>query len=140
VSGLFDGLDPAERELARRLARADFAADSRARAGLRARLLARGPRRPAARPALAAAALAVLLVAPLRVVLRRLSAPAPRYARGENGLPVLPGRFDADGADAGRVEETPDGRRIVWDVDGERLALETRRVTIDELFVRRPMR
>jgi len=136
VSGRFEDLDPDDRELARRLSRADFSADSRVRESLRARLLARGraPRRSPLAPALTAAALAALLVVPLRTFLLRTAA-RPRYARGEHGLPVLPGRFDSDAAGAPVVEETATGRRVVWNVDGDSYILESRRITADELFV-----
>lgn len=124
-----------------RLSGADFSRESRVRAGLKARLLARRPRRL---PALAAAAAVLALLAP--AAWRELRpAPATLYPRGELGLPVLPGRLPGESAAAeavvrsvpGRVEVSDGRRRVIWSLDGGTYVLETRRTSIEELFVRR---
>jgi hypothetical protein len=111
VTGFDDDLEA--RELADRLARADFSGDSRVRKSLRARLLAAPSRRL---PAVAAWALAAILTAIVPFALPSKSH-APRFARGENGLPVLPGRLPASG-----VAEEP--------------VFVSRRTSLDEIFVK----
>lgn len=127
-------LPPEDRALGRRLAGADLGGDAVKRAALRARLLARGPRQ--GRPFVRTAVLAAAVVAAAFLLPPRRGGP-PRFARGEHGLPVLPGRLDADPSAVARVEETATGRRLLWDVDGERFVLESRRITIDDVFARR---
>jgi len=139
--------DPEARELAERLARTDFSADSRVRASLRARLLAgRGAERPGRfRPAAALAFAAALVVFALPFLTKEPAEPGPSFPRGEQGLPVLPGRLSAAAAAAppvfetapARVVERADGRRsLSWSVGGATYVFESRRATLDDIFQR----
>lgn len=112
--------DPEARALAARLAKTDFAADGRAGRRVRARLKA-GPRREAraARGLAAASLAAALAVLVLPFALKGPSAPPPQFPRGPEGLPVLSGRLPA------------------WGAGAPETVIETRRVTIDDLIVKR---
>jgi hypothetical protein len=159
--------------VSRRLARTDFSADSRIRVGLRAALLRKrragisAPRVAVLSAALAAAALGLLLPRgatirrggreSLQVSVRLPAAPsAPRtsakggtlYPRGENGLPVLPGRLAAIATrpassvveiHRGRPISRKNGSAVLWEIDGTAYILETRRISLDELFVTRSL-
>lgn len=136
--------DPEAAELAKRLARTDFSADSRVRLSLRARLLSRGSERPtpAFRYAAAVCMAAGLLVLGYPLTRPRTAPAARRYARGENGLPVMPGRLLEAGGPGGAlvqtavasVAETAGRRSISWTLDGATYVLETRRTSLDEIF------
>ncbi|HAH06871.1 MAG TPA: hypothetical protein DCM05_10155 [Elusimicrobia bacterium] len=131
---------------ARRLAKADFSAQSRVRESLRARLLKEGA--PAPWPPLRFAAAAACLALALglgKVFWRQVpAAHAP--------LPFLPPRMEAR---APAVPETPfraiphkevfataqarevrqDGvRLVVWELEGGSISLETRRITLEDIF------
>lgn len=76
------------------------------------------------------------------------------FPRGELGLPILPGVLAAAAASAeespfssrtidrlieihrGRAVRGRDARAVVWEIDGVRYGLETRRITLDDLFVK----
>ncbi|HXS99863.1 MAG TPA: hypothetical protein VN915_04265 [Elusimicrobiota bacterium] len=172
-------------DLESRLAATDFSADSRVRTSLRAKLLGRraAPRGSARATslslALAAAALLVLVfprakprpAAPVAVAVApspaRPAAPprertrAPRFPRGGQGLPVLPGVLaETAGAAAesplssrpldrlvdlrpvdrvidvrpGVVVREKDAVAVVWKMNGATYRLETRRVTLQDIF------
>lgn len=139
--------DPEAGELSRRLAEADFSPESKVRASLRARLLAAGGvRRPSRRAvslwgaSLAFAALALVLS------LRGVSFEKTVFPRGENGLPVLPGRLSSFGAVEresaiesvpGRVVSKGGAISVVWEVGGGSCSLQTRRTSLDEIFQKR---
>jgi len=139
--------------LERRLAAADFSADSRVRAGLRARLLRRRasplPRPGAARALVLAACLLALLAPALRRALRAPAEPSFSYPLGEEGLPVLPGRFDSAAARAaapvfevarGREILLENGRAVEWNLPGASFRLETRRIAPEDIFDKPRMR
>lgn len=142
--------DPEARALARRLAETDFSAETRARAVLRVRLAA-GRRSDAAvaraaRPAAALTFAAALVVFALPFLTPEAPEPGPSFPRGPEGLPVLPGRLpaaaDAPGAApfeavSARVVEGAGARSVSWRVGGATYVLESRRTSLDEIFVRR---
>ena len=130
----------------RRLAEVDFSADSRVRADLRARLLRRRSPRRLTAPFVFALALASALLAVLVPALRRALRPASEaafvYPRGEEGLPVLPGRFSPGASVSAPVFEVArgreilleDGKAVVWDFEDASFRLETRRIAPEDLF------
>lgn len=79
------------------------------------------------------------------------------FPRGELGLPVLPGVLAATGSTRtesplssraidhlievhrGRTVLLKGGSAVVWEIDGTAYGLETRRITLDDIFVTRPL-
>jgi hypothetical protein len=138
--------------LTSRLAETDFSAESRIRASLRARLLEKqrladaAPRSFPTRlaPLVLALAVALMLLLPLRTS-------APRKAdfpRDELGLPILPGRLVAGGPSAedlpieihrGRAVTKETGSAVIWELDGTTYILETRRISLNDIFEMRAL-
>lgn len=133
----------------RRLAAIDFSGDSGVRAELRGRLLRRASPRPrfpssVLRVLVLASCLAAALIPALSRARRAASRQAFDYPRGEHGLPVLPGRFDAASSRAafqpvfevaqGREVALSDGKAVVWELAGASFRLETRRISPQDLF------
>ena len=129
------GDDPGALQLARSLAQADFSAESRVRAALRAQLLesAQRGRRAVwvyAPLALSLAVLALMLVLPFSTHRKDLnlaiSGCSPSDAAGE--------RAEIFETAPARVESHANGGRIAWEIGGATYVLETRRVSLDDIF------
>lgn len=119
-------------DLERRLLETDFSAESRVRQSLRRRLLVgRGPVRP--RLAFAFAAAFALCLAPFHGKIRGLivGADHPPQLIGI-GFASIPG---SPFVTAAVTTVNQDGRRaVVWELDGRRIALESRPVTNADIF------
>ncbi|MCR4295802.1 MAG: hypothetical protein NUW21_09730, partial [Elusimicrobia bacterium] len=96
--------------------------------------------------------------APARAVPLRAPAPhKPAFPRDELGLPILPGRLASNGPSGeappiatrpldrlieihrGRVILKKDGRAVIWETGGADYILETRRISLGDIFETRTL-